>query len=65
LLPFTDEVIKIVAKHEVYTFLYGFFRYHQISIAPKDKYKIAFVTDWGAFVWVVTLLGVKNGPPIY
>jgi hypothetical protein len=28
LLPFTDEVINIVAGHEVYTFLDGFFRYH-------------------------------------
>jgi hypothetical protein len=24
LLPFTNEVIKIIAKHEVYTFLDGF-----------------------------------------
>jgi hypothetical protein len=31
-LPFTNEVINIVVRHEVYTFLYGFFRYHQISI---------------------------------
>jgi hypothetical protein len=27
-LPFTNEVIHIVAGHEVYTFLNGFFRYH-------------------------------------
>jgi hypothetical protein len=32
LLPFTDEVINIVIGHEVYTFLNGFLRYHQISI---------------------------------
>ncbi len=64
-LPFTNEVINIVAKHEVYTFLNGFFGYHHISIASKDKYKIAFVTDLGAFVWVVMPFGVKNGPPIY
>jgi hypothetical protein len=35
-LPFIDEVINIVVGHEVYTFLNGFSRYHQISIAPKD-----------------------------
>jgi hypothetical protein len=35
-LPFTDEVINIVTRHEVYTFLDGFSRYHQISIAPED-----------------------------
>jgi hypothetical protein len=35
-LPFTNEVINIVAKHEVYTFLNGFFGYHQISIQLED-----------------------------
>jgi len=35
-LPFTDEVINIVTRHEVYTFLDGFSGYHQISIAPED-----------------------------
>ncbi len=44
-LPFTNEVINTVAKHEVYTFLDGFSRYHWISIAPKDQYKIAYVTN--------------------
>ncbi len=32
LLPFTNEVINIIVKHEVYTFLDGFLKYHQISI---------------------------------
>jgi hypothetical protein len=64
-LPFTNEVINMVARHEVYTFLDGFSRYHHISIALKDQHKIAFITDWGAFVWVVMPFGVKNGPPIY
>jgi hypothetical protein len=36
MLPFTDEVINIVAIHEVYTFLNGFYGYHQISITLKD-----------------------------
>jgi hypothetical protein len=31
-LPFIDEVINIRTRHEVYTFLDGFSRYHQISI---------------------------------
>jgi hypothetical protein len=35
-LPFINEVINIVVGHEVYTFLNGFSRYHQISIAPED-----------------------------
>jgi nucleosome binding factor SPN SPT16 subunit len=64
-LPFINEVINIIARHEVYTFLDGFFGYHQISRALEDQYKTAFITDWGAFVWVAMLFGVKNGPPIY
>jgi hypothetical protein len=27
----------------------GFLGYHQISIAPKDQHKIAFMIDWGDF----------------
>jgi hypothetical protein len=65
LLPFTNEVINIVAGHEVYTFLDGLFGYHQISIAPEGQYKITFVIDLGAFVWVVMSFGVNNGPPTY
>jgi hypothetical protein len=34
-------------------------------IAPKNLYKIAFITDWGTFVWVVMPFGIKNSPPTY
>jgi hypothetical protein len=64
-LPFTNEVFNIVTKHEVYTFLYGFLRYHHISIALKDQYKTTFVTNWGSFVWVIIPFRVKKGPSTY
>ncbi len=35
-LPFTNEVINIVTRHKVYTFLDGFSGYHHISIASED-----------------------------
>ncbi len=35
-LPFTNEIINTISRHEVYTFLDGFSRYHQIPIAPKE-----------------------------
>jgi len=44
-LPFIDEVLNTVARCETYSFLDGYSRYHQISIALKDKYKIVFVTN--------------------
>jgi len=31
----------------------------------EDRYKIIFITDWVAFVWVVMFFGFKNYPPIY
>jgi hypothetical protein len=43
----------------------GFSCYHSISIALEDQQKTAFITNWGAFVWVVMPFGVKNGLPIY
>ncbi len=42
-LPFTNEAINTIARHEVYTFLKGFSGYHQISIALEDQHKIAFM----------------------
>ncbi len=64
-LPFINEVINIIIGHEVYTLMERFSRYHHISITPKDLHKITFVTDWGAFVWVVMPFNAKNGLPTY
>jgi hypothetical protein len=61
-LPFSDEVLNVVARYQAYSFLDGYSRYHQISIAFEDRYKTTFVIDWGAFVWMVMPFGVKNGP---
>jgi hypothetical protein len=44
-LPFTKEVLDMVAEHEVYTFLDGFLGYHQITIALENRYKTTFITD--------------------
>jgi len=44
-LPFIDEVINTISRHDVYTFLDGFLGYHQVLIAPKDQHKIVFIID--------------------
>jgi hypothetical protein len=36
-LPFTYEVLNIVARCEAYSFLDGYSKYHYISIATQDK----------------------------
>jgi hypothetical protein len=43
-LPFTNEMLNIIAKYEAYSFLDGYLGYYQISIALEDKYKTAFGT---------------------
>jgi len=43
-LPFTDEVLNIVARYEAYYFLDGYLGY-QIFIAQEDRHIIAFIID--------------------
>jgi hypothetical protein len=64
-LPFIDEMLNRVAWYQTYFFLDGYSGYHQIFIAPEGIYKIAFVIDWGAFIWKVMPFGIKIGPPTY
>jgi len=61
-LPFSNEVFNTIARYEAYSILDGYSRYHQISIALEDTFKITFVIDWGSFVWMVMPFSVKNGP---
>jgi len=66
LYHFFDEVLNTITRYEAYSFLDGYSGYHHISIASEDSYnKITFVTNWGAFVWMVMPFGVKNGPPTF
>ena len=60
-LPFTDNVLDAVARHEMYNFLDGFNGYNQVRMHPDDQEKTTFVTDWTLCcdshdVWV------KDGP---
>ncbi len=64
-LPFSDKVLNIIVGYEAYSFLDGYLGYHQISITFEDIYKTTFITDWGAFVWMVMPFGVKNGSPAF
>jgi hypothetical protein len=63
-LSFIDEM-NTIAKHGIYLFIYDFLGYLQISITPKDQYKIFFCHQLGAFIWIVMPFGVKNGLPTY
>jgi len=46
---FTDEVLDNVGRHEAYSFNDGFSGDHQIKIAPEDRSKTTFATEWDCF----------------
>ena len=64
-LPFTNGVLDMVARHEVYSFLDGFSGYNQIRMHPADQEKTAFVTEWGVFVAVVMMFRLKTAPATF
>ena len=61
-LPFTDELLDVVANHKMYSFLVGFSGYNQVRMALKDKGKTTFITKWEAFVMN---FGLKNAPTTF
>jgi hypothetical protein len=63
--PFTDEVLENVGGQEAYSFTDGFSGYHQIKIAPEDRSKTTFATEWGCFQYTVMPFGLKNAPAIF
>ncbi len=44
-LPFTNEVLNTMVGCEAYSFLDGYYGYHQFFITSNDKYKMVFVID--------------------
>ena len=64
-LPFTYSVLDAVAGHEMYSFLDGFSWYNQIRMHPDDQEKTTFVTEWGVFVAVVMMFGLKTAPATF
>ena len=50
-IPFTDSILEEVAGHEIYSFINGFSRYNQISIAEEDKLKTTFIVEDGVYAY--------------
>ena len=49
-----------MAGHELCGFLDGFSVYNQIKMAPEDRDKASFITEWGVFASNVMGFGLKN-----
>ena len=46
----------------MYNILDRFSGYNQVHMHPEDQEKIMFVTEWGVFVAVVMMFGLKTTP---
>ena len=57
--------LKNVPDHEMYSFIDGFYGYHQIRITKEDWHRTTFVTKWGCFQYTVIPFGLENAPVIF
>ncbi|MCO5601430.1 hypothetical protein L7F22_055551 [Adiantum nelumboides] len=64
-LPFTDMMLDEIAGHEMYNFMDGYSGYNQLKIAPKDRSKTTFITEWRAFMYLVMPFGLCNVPATF
>ena len=64
-LPYMDTILDEVAGHDMYSFMDGFSGYNQIKLAPEDKQKTAFITEWEAFAYNVMPFGLCNAPSTF
>src|SRR5215470_6194611 len=46
-LPHIDVLVDNAAGHSIFSFMDGFSGYNQIKMAPEDKEKTTFITQWG------------------
>ena len=44
-LPRIDQLVDLIARHKLLTFMDAFFGYNQIQMAKEDQEKTAFITN--------------------
>lgn len=64
-IPFIDNILEEVVGHEIYSFMDGFSRYNQISIAEEDKLKAMFVIEDGVYAYNQMPFGLCNAPATF
>ena len=61
-LPFADTMLDQIAGAEMYSFADGYSGYNQISLAKEDREKTTFITEWGAFMYLVMPVWIMQCP---
>lgn len=64
-LPFIDQMLERLSRHEYYCFLDGFSGYFQIPIAPEDQEKTTFTCPYGTFAYKRMPFGLCNAPATF
>ena len=64
-LPFIDQMLDRLARHEYYCFLDGYSGYNQIAIAPEDQEKTTFTCPYGTFAFRRMPFGLCNAPATF
>jgi hypothetical protein len=59
-LPFCEEILQEVTRHDMYTFGGGYRGYYQMKIALEDQLKTTFTTPWGTFCYTVMPFNLCN-----
>ncbi|XP_059074946.1 uncharacterized protein LOC131874979 [Cryptomeria japonica] len=59
-LPLLDEVLQIVNRSQMMSFLDGYSDYNQVLVEPEDRLKTAFTTKWGTFAYKRMPFGLIN-----
>ena len=57
---FTNGILDVVVDHEIYSFVDVFSGYNHVRMYLEDQEKTPFVTEWGVFVVVVMMFGLKT-----
>ena len=61
-LPFVNQMLERVVRHEFYCFLDGYSRYNQIEIALEDQEKTTFTCPFSTFAFRKMPFGLCNAP---
>ena len=65
LLPFLDQMLERVVRHEFYCFLDGYSGYNQIEIALEDQEKTTFTCSFGTFAFRKMPFELCNAPETF
>ena len=59
-LPHIDMLVDSTVEHAMLSFRDGFSGYNQIMMAPEEREKTSFSTEWGTYCYRIMPFGLKN-----